>query len=99
MYTAYICLFFFYVIMDVVENYSSASLYLLTYLLTYSMEQSPSWEANPFVGSQEIPRVLLNPKVHYRIHKSPPPVSILSQPNPVHTLTSHFLQLNFASLI
>jgi hypothetical protein len=54
------------------------------YLLTYSIEQSPSWEANRFATSQEIPRILCNPKVHYRIHKCPPPVSILSQFNP-HT--------------
>jgi hypothetical protein len=48
-------------------------------LLTYSIEQSPSWEANWFSASQEIPRILCNPKVHYRIHKCPPPVPILSQ--------------------
>jgi hypothetical protein len=54
-------------------------------VLTYFIEQSPSWEANRFVASQEIPRILLNPKVHYRINNCPPPVSILSQPNPVHT--------------
>jgi hypothetical protein len=59
--------------------------YLFTYLLTYSMEQSPSWETNRFAASQEIPRILLNPKVHYSIHKCPPPVSILSQLNPVNT--------------
>ena len=52
--------------------------YLLTYVLTYTMEQSPSWEANRFVASQEIPRILWNPKVHYRIHKRPTPVPILS---------------------
>jgi hypothetical protein len=42
---------------------------LFTYLFTYSMEQSPSWEANWFAASQEIPRILWNTKVHYRIHK------------------------------
>ena len=42
------------------------------YLLTYSMVQSPSWEANWFAASQEIPRISRNPRVHYRTHKRPP---------------------------
>jgi len=57
------------------------------------MVQSPSWEANWFAASQQIPRISLNPEVHYRTHKRPPPVSILCQPNPVHIPTSHLLIL------
>jgi hypothetical protein len=53
-------------------------------LLTYSMQQSPSWEANWFAASQEIPRILWNQRVYYRIHKRPTPVSVLRQLNPVH---------------
>ena len=65
-----------------------------TYLLTYSMVQSPSWEANWFAASQGIPRISPNPKVHYRTHKRPPPVSILGPPNPVHIPTSHLLEIH-----
>ena len=58
------------------------------------MVQSPSWEANWFAASQEIPRISCNPEVHYQTHKCPPPVSILGQPNPVHIPTSHLLEIH-----
>jgi hypothetical protein len=48
--------------------------------------------AEAFASSQEIPRILWNPKVHYLIYNGQPPASILSQPNPVHIPTSHFLK-------
>jgi hypothetical protein len=62
------------------------STYLLTYLLT---ELSPSWEAANCATTQELPSILRNPKVHYRFHKSPPLVSILSQIEPVHIIPSY----------
>ena len=68
--------------------------YPRTYLLTYSLEQSPSWEANWSAASQETPLISRNPKVHYRTHKCPPPVSILGQIDPVHVPTSHFLKIH-----
>ena len=66
----------------------------LTYLPTYSMEQSPYWEANWFAASQEIPLISRNPKVHYHTHKRPPTISILGQPNPIHIPTTHLLEIH-----
>ena len=57
------------------------------------MVQSPSWEANWSAASQEIPRISRNPKVHYRTHKRPPPVSIMGHPNPIPIHTSHLVLL------
>jgi len=53
------------------------------------MEQSSS-EANNKSGSQQISRLLWEPKVLYRGHNSPLLVSILRQMNPVHTFPPYF---------
>jgi hypothetical protein len=53
-----------------------------SYVMTNSMQQSPSCEAKRFSASQEIPRALRNPKVHYRIHNSPPYVAPKDQSDP-----------------
>jgi hypothetical protein len=64
------------------------------------MEQSPSWEANRFAASQEIPCILWNPKVHYRIHNNPPPVPIRSQLDiVVHPSLFSHLRLGFPSCL
>ena len=77
------------------DRFSILYIYIyITYLLTYSMEQSPFWEANRFSASQGIPCILWNPKVHHRIHKCPPPVPILRQVDQVHAATSHFLKIH-----
>jgi hypothetical protein len=60
---------------------------------TNSKEQNSSWEANSRSTSQEISLLLCNPNIHYRVHKSPPLVPILSQMNPIHILPPYFSKI------
>ena len=72
-------------------KYSNA--YLLTYLLS-PWSRVLLEKLTGFAANQEIPLLLWNPKVHYRTHKRPPTVRILSQLHPVPTTPSHFLKIH-----
>jgi hypothetical protein len=60
------------------------------------MELSPSWEVANHAATQEIPSTLWDPKVHYRVHKSPPVIHILNQINSVHTTQCYFCKIHFS---
>jgi len=62
--------------------------------------QSPSWEANWFAASQEIPRISRNPKVQYCTQKRPPPVYTYTLHTPLSssiraTCPAHLILLDF----
>jgi len=57
------------------------------------MEQSPS-EADSHSASRRIPRLVWNPKDHYRVQKSQQLVPALRQMNPVHILPPYYLQIH-----
>jgi hypothetical protein len=64
-----------------------------TNLLTHGAERF--WRSCQLCSHSRCPSVLWNPKVHYRLHKSPPPVSILSQIDPIPTIPSYLSKINF----
>jgi hypothetical protein len=65
------------------------------------MALSPSLEAANCAATQEaqeLHSILWNPEVHYRVHKSPLLVPILSQIIPIHTIASYLSKIHFLSI-
>jgi hypothetical protein len=58
------------------------------------MEQSPSSETDSCSADQDIPRLIWNPEVHYRVHKSPQLISILGQMHSVHTFRTCYPKIH-----
>jgi hypothetical protein len=54
---------------------------------------SPSWEAASPAATQEFLNILW--KVHYRVHKSPPLVSVHSKINQGHTILTYLAKIHF----
>jgi hypothetical protein len=48
----------------------------------------------PGTDTMEIPRILWNPKVHYSVHKSPLPVTVLSPMNTIHIPKTYFPKIH-----
>jgi hypothetical protein len=67
-------------------------------LLTNHMELSP-WDATSRSANQEFPSIWRNPNVHYRVHKSPPPVPILKQINPLNITPFCLSKINFSIIL
>jgi hypothetical protein len=68
-----------------------SSFYWIPHLL---MDPSPSWGAINWAATQELPSISWNPKVQYRVRKSPPLLPILSHINPIHTIPSYLSKIH-----
>jgi hypothetical protein len=69
------------------------------YWLTNPMGLSPSCEANSCSANQDIPRTLQNPNVHYHVQNTPALFPILSQINPIHTLTFYLFEIHLSIIL
>jgi hypothetical protein len=59
--------------------------------ISYSMEESPFWEANSNSAGQELFRLIWNSEVRHRVYNSPPLDTVMSHMCSVHNFTLCFL--------
>jgi hypothetical protein len=65
--------------------------------VTNSIQLSPSWETSSCSATEACPKIVWNPKVHCRVHKSPPLFSMLSEIKPNITACSLYWYYAFVN--
>jgi hypothetical protein len=73
--------------------------YLLTHSLTHSMVQDIILKAECQSDCQKISCFLMDPEVHYRVHKSTPLDPMLSQPNPVRPVDPYLPNVHLNAIL
>ena len=59
------------------------------------MQLGPPREGNKSTDRQEFPRIVWNMQRYYRVHRYPPVLPILSQTNPIRTISPNLLRNHF----
>jgi hypothetical protein len=82
-------------LLSVTANFGYDNFFVFIYYNALLTDLSLSWRAINWAATQELSSISWNPKVQYRIHKSPPLVPILSHISPIHTIPSYLSQIHF----
>jgi hypothetical protein len=65
---------------------------IVHYLLTYSTQHSPSWEANRFAATEEIPRIFMEPEISLP-HSQVPATCLYTEPSQPYYFLKIYLNI------
>jgi hypothetical protein len=80
-------------------NYRNLDPDLYLFNSSNSMKMGSTREATSCAVTQELPKILWNPKVHCRADKGPSLVTILSQTNSVHTTPFYLSKIHLIHIL